>query len=621
LIFAFVTVILLSVVYKNTSYAINGSILGIPVVLAAILFLYSKKKEIDLSVELNLFPFSQTPLVLLYGITFVLTVGTLLVTRVGSPFYLVGIILLYGIISLQIFSPGRRPPVILGEIMVVMATLIWSITLKYPYYFGSTDIIPHIFMSLITEVSGRVIPQDLTAYASYTYFPLYHVFIAQAAQLLGIDVKTALFVITTPVYVAVAASVYYLSERILQNQQIALVVALMFSMTYDVVFYGTYMVTRTMAFVGFAFLLLLFYTPAALQNTDRFRDQQKYRFLAVLLMMFILLVHQVSTPQILLLLIILAACEIVVRTKRYVINSFFPVFISIFILYWGLIAYPFIRYLIPHTNPVLFEEVLVVPVLNLGVDFFVNRLDTIIFLFFGVVGILFLLWQRKTRYAAVFALFALLTLFIWVPNPLRAVWQVAELLRIDRFVILISPFMAFVMGVGIVIVAHFLYSAPARARIAGIVLLSLILVYAIGSTGIIRPDPGADRTYFTRGEVEGMDFVYAHVPYGAALYSDYFTARYFEKYNFSETASLHLPFYLSKTMDATLNITLRPGYVIFPERQFLTHGLTMLQGSEYSPGNVQRMLPTAQNIKAVQSTVKKMDLVYSNRVVLVYQYR
>ena len=167
---------------------------------------------------------------------------------------------------------------------------------------------------------------------------------------------------------------------------------------------------------------------------------------------YILLVHQVSTPQILFLLLLLLGCEWFIGSEKHLQSSFFIFEIILFLAYWFYVAFDFGSYVgRSRLSPDLFDAPIVRDTLQSysPLTFLFNNVDTLVFLFFAIIGIGYLLWKQKPAYAPVFGLFALLTIVLYVPTPIQTLWQTMRLLRFDRFMLLLSPFMAFIMGWGL----------------------------------------------------------------------------------------------------------------------------------------------------------------------------
>lgn len=624
IIVAFVVGLLWSVAIGRYNFAISGSILAIPAFAAAIalLFIYRHDPE-TLSEAVSLFPFEQKTLTLLFGIAFSLTIILGLLCPVGSLYFLGGIVALYTIILLQIFSRGHRPTVILIEIMLTMACLIYETTLKNPYYFGWTDILPHVFMSTVTYLSGHVIPPDLTS--GYAYFPLYHIWIALSSHLLAIGIKPTLFIITCPVYVMVAVFLYYLFKRVTGDVQISLLACLLYSIDSTVVFYGAYMVTRAAAYIGFAILLyLLIYRGEDIPDIEIFKRKKiLFRAFAILVTTYILLVHQVSTPQILALLLLLLICEWFVGAEKHLQSSFFILEVVLFLGYWIYVAFDFASS-VGETRLRLdvFDAPVIIESLHpySPFTFLFNNVDTLIFLFFAIIGIGYLFWKQKPAYASVFGLFALLTIILYVPTPIHALWQTMTLLRFDRFMLLISPFMAFIMGWGLYTASGYLQKrTPIRA--AGSIVLLLFVVYCCGAAGIITAEDSPElRVSFTSEELVGFDYIYSHVPYGSTIHSDYYTNRYFSQGYFSESDVLGLPFYRSGTIWNVMDIPSYQGFVIIPRNHFMERGLAFSKGSELDPGGggTYPYLPSNETIPALFNNLAGKNKIYSSEFIELY---
>ncbi len=152
---------------------------------------------------------------------------SLLLSQGDRPwYYFIFILVLYLSVFLQIFSENVNPSLILAETFLIMINLIYSVTLNYDFYFGTTDILPHVFLSELTAISGHIIPASLS---DYSYFPLYHILIAEASELLNISAKTSLFVVTAPIYAVTVVFLYYLFNYITNNRQISLLSCVLFS--------------------------------------------------------------------------------------------------------------------------------------------------------------------------------------------------------------------------------------------------------------------------------------------------------------------------------------------------------------------------------------------------------
>ena len=174
-----------TVIIQRPDFAVRSIIYIIPGILVAI-FLYNMyKKDKKLPETLILVRTNEKILQVLFTLFFILSVISLYLSPTRPGYYFLLIPVLFCIIFLQIFSETLNPKIILFEISCVLGNIIFGLTLKYPLFFGFTDIIPHLYLIKITMLSGHIIPPDLDV--SYTYFPLYHIFLAAGLDILGQD--------------------------------------------------------------------------------------------------------------------------------------------------------------------------------------------------------------------------------------------------------------------------------------------------------------------------------------------------------------------------------------------------------------------------------------------------
>src|SRR5665647_3035967 len=241
-------------------------------------------------------------------------------------YYFVLITALFCVIFLQIFTDNLKPSFILFEISCVLGNLIFGLQLNYPFFFSYTDIIPHLYLTKITVLSGHIIPSDLDY--SYAWFPLYHIFIAEGTNLFGIDIKTVFIILTSLSFILLVWVIYLLFNHLLRNSQTSLLICLIFSTTPVVISYSTYVVTRTMAFIGF--IIFLFLAHKQIQ-TSKWRS---FSVLTILFSIYLILVHQVSIIQIIILLIIFMVFEILINDFFAVKNKIIAFIIVTFSTYW-----------------------------------------------------------------------------------------------------------------------------------------------------------------------------------------------------------------------------------------------------------------------------------------------
>ncbi len=618
-LFTYIVGAIFCYVFDTMGYLINGSIMAIPAVIASVAFILIKKKDIDLLTKATLFSYSSSMSVALFLLSYTLSVLLLFAIPAEPQLGLAAVLIPYAIIFIQILSRRILPAAVLFEIMLILAVTIYSYTLRSALYFGATDTMRHIYMSTVTFLSGHVLSGEL---GDYAHFPLYHVFIALSSNILGLDIQTTLFITTCLIYITTVLFLYLLVNGIFRNEQISLLIVLVYAMNADVIYYGTYMVTRALAYVGFLILLYLLYSLANPNTNPKHAVTRPaaQRFCVVIIFVFILLAHQISTPMIIALIGLLFGLELFIRDRRHVNLAFLMVPITLFACYWTFTAYSFVEQILPRVNPSLYQNIIFSKVVNLGLSFLVDNLDTLFVVFFAVMGMLYLIWKQQPRYSIIFGVFGLIAILLNVPNVLTLVFQFTQVLRIDRFAILFLPFLAIVMGVGIYILTRHLSTMNVPLKLVGSLLIALVVLYGIGSLGLVKHEPSYQRYSFDQDEVVGFNHVLETVPSGSSLFADYYTGRFFNRQRSYQSESLGLPYYTFYWMQDNLLVSGESGYILIPYEQFRKGGLLYGKGDEFDPENHQPYLPTEENIQYIALQLSSKDKIYSNEGIDLYRF-
>lgn len=616
IIFAVIFTFLWMFATGKLGYALRGLFTGIPAILSCLFILFIYKKDVSLQ-DIDVYPsLSTKSLTYLFGIFYISSLVVLLLFQ-GSrpPYYFIFILGLYLSVFLQIFSEDINPPLILTESFLIAINLIYSVTLNYDFYFGTTDILPHIFLSEVTAMTGQTIPTSLSDYA---YFPLYHVLIAEASELLNISTKASFFLATAPIYAITIIFLYYLFNYITNNRQISLLSCILFSASSVVLYYGVNVITRTMAFIMFIVLLYLIY------SVNFKKDKLSLKVLSVIVAVFLTLVHNVSLPQLVLLLILLLASEYIVDGSSYISKPFFILLNVIFTAYWFFVAYMFVqRSLAPRLQSQFLDSIVLTAggaeVLQESLINLVGLLDKSVFLFFALIGIGFLLKNYKNNYASVLGLFALLTLIFYVPNPLNTIWQFKVLFRVDRFMLFVSPFMAFVMGYGLYIFWNYMnkYSSKKLNPALLVILLFSIFIFVSSVFSIGDSDFLGNRAtheYFTSEELSGFEHIFSYVPPNSSVYTDYYSSRFFYVPLIpAASAEMNISSYNNYRIGDVNKLPQYKGYVVLRTKEFLRSGLyfgseesTLRDTSNYFyQGGPENKLEMASNLEV-------LDKIYSN---------
>ncbi len=180
---------------------------------------------------------------------------------------------------------ANKPASILFKIILLAANIIFGQTLKLPFYFGGTDILPHLHWIETLLANQHVTPE----LGSYQYFPLYHIFNAIGQLLTNLDLQTAYFAIIGLSFLSSIFFVYLITYKVTNCPVKSLVTALVYSLSSEALFAGMSMVTRVMSYVIF---LVMFYLLISKKQ-----DNLRKNILALSLIIPLVFMHQITLVQ------------------------------------------------------------------------------------------------------------------------------------------------------------------------------------------------------------------------------------------------------------------------------------------------------------------------------------
>ncbi len=592
------------VILSRWDYSVRGLVVAVPSIIASLFLIYMIRVQYN-SYDENYIIFknylSHTTVIFIF---LYLVSIIILLANLPRLFYFVTISALYILIFFQVFSANNGSARILFEIIFVMSNIIFSTTLGYPFFFRTGDILRHIFLSTVTLLSGHTIPADLDP--NYVTFPLYHIFIAISSSIIGLPIQTTIFIVLCPVYVITIIFLYKIFQKISHNEQISLLACLCFSANPIVLTRGIEMITSVAAFVGFVILLYLIFT---------FQQENsiKYKGLIFLVTIFIILVHQVSILQILLLISIFILCELTLSKKRYFFSGILLFIILPFISYWVYTSESFLDwFIIARVNLNYFDigtkisQTSIMNPMELAILYVQNNLYLSIFIFFALIGIGYILYLQKPQYFSVVALFTLVVLILYIPNPLFTSDTLSRMYRIDRFWILLSPFMALAMASGIYWVNKLNQS---RNRVAFGVITIIFTIFVVFSlqNPVMEITSKEGRLYFTEEELRAFNFVSEKIPYGLEIFSDSEASKFVKKNYFSLTKDLNLPFYEVSELKNMRWIPTFNQYIIFRDAKYQDGKLIFFGEDENSRIDY---ISNQQNRKDVKFFNERNSIIY-----------
>ena len=574
--FGIVAGIALTLLMGRPDFTIRGLIYFVPGILVAIVLFMLYRKGKKYPDPLLLIQVNRKFFQIIFVMLFILSILALYFSSYRPWYYFVLITALFCVIFLQIFSNNLKPSFILFEISCVLGNLIFGLQLIYPFFFSYTDIIPHLYLTKITILSGHIIPLDLDY--SYAWFPLYHIFIAEGTNLFGIDIKTVFIILTSLSFILLVWVVYMLFNHLFKNPQTSLLICLIFSTMPVVISYSTYVVTRTMAFIGF--IIFLFLAHKQIQ-TSKWRS---FSVLTILFSIYLILVHQVSIIQIIFLLIIFMVFEILINDFFVVKNKIIAFIIITFTTYWLFSSFFFTSVIIQTVDSASIPELSQLrSQIQAGSEyiFLQNNIPIAIIIFLTILGVGYLFWAYRSKYPAVIGLFVLVTCPLFFPSPITASRFAMMNFRTDRFILLLSPFFACAIAIGYLFLLYTLHENKYTKKIA---VVFGVLIFSYLCLSALTVDNASDskdlpfqmgRVYFTESELNAFDFVPQFIEYNSSLLSDKYSSRMFEKRYFSETTALNLPSYSSTSSFQSTDpiIVYETDFVILRNQELEENGL------------------------------------------------
>ena len=532
--------------------SLQGLYIAIPIIVASVWLI--RRKDVGQStaeedtplVALSSLRFIQ--LTLLNAVIFVASIILLLISEIRPLGYFVLMAAVVGIILVQIVGTtgysGRRKGVILGELIVLALTLVWSTTLKYPLYIGGTDI-----PVVLYQVESVLQASELTSTPEYyRYFPLYRVLLASGVEVLGAGLRDGFFILAALAYVPAILFAYLIFKAVTGNERLSLIACFLFSVSGEFIYYGGYMVARALAFVFFIMILYLLFR------------QPRSRVTIAILGLFtvtLILAHQTTLIYVSVILALLVVFLWLLARPHQGSQIRFPlvylvILTTTLMLYWSIGARGFVQWVLPRLDIALITHVPSLGEIAPGADgvaaavtqtkaIIRESIASMIFLFFAFLGFAQLLQKaadKKYVTSAAIGLVGLICLIFYVPNVIHYLPVFTHVFLIDRIPLLLTVFMSLVMAHGVA----FLYRSLAAGktgpfrRAAAPVVMVLVVAFAFSSIASVRnaSDVPALRTthygerrYFTSAELGAFSFVKEQRPSGTTLYSDYLVERYF----------------------------------------------------------------------------------------------
>jgi len=424
-----------------------------------------------------------------------------------------------------------RVALILCETSGLLLGVVWSVSLKYHYFFGRTDVFPHHRL-----IEGLLSSHRVTSvFGAYQPFPLWHVFVGFQTMLYdsAFGPLTLSFVLTGLLFATAPPAVYALARRFQFPRRTALVAGLGTALNPFVVLYGMYSIPRsiTSLLVPFCLLLLLV-------------EDRRASVLYAGLLVGVAVYHTISLPYI----FVTVGCYFAVErfltlSGRRADGPAFPV-----VPRWAVLAIPVVQLSYwAVAAPDLVARVVglaagpptsgdgggavATPFIELPVHELVNYVPyglIVFFVLFGVVQSTRL--RRLSSRSKALLLTALLVTAVSVPGPALLVSVVSSVtsdmaFRAGQYT---YPFVAIAFAVGVVSMV----STVGRRRVGAALVCLLVFstaFFAVSNDFVASDNPVTERAdfynfYLSEQETTSYATIAGHTD--SAITSDYVTCRY-----------------------------------------------------------------------------------------------
>lgn len=561
----------------------------------------------------------------IFFIIFFLSISYLLVIPSKSILFILLLTALFLIIFIQIIKLNVSFLIIIFELVITFLMIIFSVTLKYPLYFGATDILLHLDYSKLISISGHTLPLDYSS--AYTFYPISHLITVISSEILNIKIESA-FYLTSGLIFSLSIIFLYALFRFITTQRIALLACLLYCSSASIIFYGLYMTPRSMAYILY---LLLLFLIIKMNFVDI--NKTKYFILTIPICIALVFVHHASNFQILpiflLFFLTLAFFNVINGNNKKLI--YFPVLILgvLVIIHWFYIAQTFSMSLIQYAKKVLesdaaglspsyFQQNLVIQkgLFEENISFIISYAPIIILFLFVFLGIGIICKQNANKKLLVFGVLAFLSTPFWAPSLISLI-NIFESFVFDRIILFTSPFIMLMFGYGLY--NSITYSNERKNTYIISIITILFLIYTFLSLGTIpfydyKIEVFTNNTNLGRFSFYEKDFAFINfadrfISSGSTIISDNFIARYYEgKSDFEGIENYDIKYYKYKELGNLKNIESEKGYIIFRQEY--------LEKQKIMTGNTS-VLPFEKN-RALEDNFNIFEKIYSSNFNMIY---
>ncbi len=522
----------------------------------------------------------------IFFIFFLLSFSYTLIAPFKSILFIMLFIVLFLLIFIQIVTSNLRQPLIIFELTITFLLIIYSVTLKYPLYYGATDILLHLDYSKLILALGHTPP--LNYQSSYTFYPLTHFITVISSEIFNINIEPA-FYVTTGLIFSFSILFLYGLFRLITTQKIALVACLLYSSTAIIIFYGLYMTPRSMAYILYLILLFLV-VKMNFGNMDK--NKNNYFMLSVLICLSLVFVHHASNFQIipifLLFFIILDFCYIIRKTEKKLIVYPILIFGVFILIHWFYIAQQLSVTFIQYARSVFESDAIglgstyIQPSLDIQkniieetISYLVTYVPISILLFFVFLGIGLIFKQNANKKLLVFGILAFLSTPFWAPTSFK-ILNIFQGFVLERIILFTAPFIMLIFGYGLYQVILHINGKKNKSTMA--IIFILLFSYILVSLGNVpfydykinfMNNTNSDSYSFNEKDLNFMNFTDRFIPSGSLIITDFWVVRYYTgKTYFSGIEDYDIKYYQRKYLGNLEDLESQKGFIIFRKEYF-----------------------------------------------------
>lgn len=604
-------------VFKSLFYVI-------PIILAAVILIFKSQKacsksESEEALELKLESASRLHV---SGLSFIHLVFTtillftisiiILISFPTRPWaYFIVMSLISGLIFLQILyiRPAWTDYLIISEIIMVSLNLIWGVVLKYPLYFGATDILSHLY-----GINTIVQNFHITDLGADYNFPLFHIYNAIGVELTGLSLRTGLFVLMGIAWETGILFAYLLFLKFSNSRKFSLIACLLYAMSSPLILYGMYSITRSLAFVLILCCLYLIIN----------KDNYKYVFLSLIIISALILTHHTTIFFFIPILLVVWISKKLFEGDKAGLSglTILP------IMTLSICSLSYLLYIADvFTSSILQQNLIEImqSVEELGTklrspsQYFLGNISDSLFLFYSLIGIGIAMRQYSLGNKLVsFIIIGLPSLFflIFYFSDIYSLIPKSSDLLLYRLPILVSPFIIFMVAYGLSYFIKFGRNTRQHNFKVYLPVLPVISVIMItffstltsangGDVNYVQRSADVGSTYFTESELTAFSFIKRECNYYSVLYGDHETIR--DKYDLPDDV------FLTKRVITEGDISyIKEGYLVLRTGELQKSG-----GLEFSfEGSVDVFyryhLSQSNSPTDILNSLSVKDCVYSN---------